>query len=36
MKRGEAEAEAQANTPLFAMTGNILPLVPRSGEPRPA
>ncbi len=36
IKRGEAEAEAQANTPLFAMTGNILPLVPRSGEPRPA
>jgi prophage antirepressor-like protein len=36
MKRGEAEAEAQANTPLFAVTGNILPLVPRSGEPRPA
>jgi prophage antirepressor-like protein len=36
MKRGEAEAEAQANTPLFAVTGNILPRVPRSGEPRPA
>lgn len=36
MKRGEAEAEAQANAPLFAVTGNILPLVPRSGESRPA
>lgn len=29
LRRGEAEAEARVNAPLFAATGNILPLTPR-------